>query len=136
MEKDLDLKDYKDRVGIVKNLLSKLDNDIRISDNDNKYLYDITVSVDDVVFGASIRSGNFEKTKGFIDYKEKLTRFVDKVEKPIIIFYVNKVKGDVFISPIINYNVGDLQVEDEVSKRALTQRNIDMLRDKVNVNKL
>lgn len=136
MEKDIDLKEYNDRVEVVKDSISKLDNNVQIIENDNKYLYDIVVSIDDVEFGATVRSGNFEKTKGFIDYKDRLSRFIDKIEKPVIIFYVNRMNKDVFISPVINYEVGDLQVKNRIAKRTLTQRNLNKLRDEINMNKL
>ena len=119
MMKDLGLREFDDRLEIVKKSMRSLDNKVHIIDNDNRYLYDIKVSIDDVEFGVAVRSGNFEKTKNFIDYRDKLTKFVDKINMPVIIFYINKNKKDTFISPIINYEVGELTVKDKIVKRGV-----------------
>ena len=96
-KKDLRLREQSKRYELVKGALYSLDNRVHIIDNDNKYLYDMVVSLDDVEFGVSVRSGNFEKTKGYIEYKEKLNKFIDRLAMPIIIFYVNKRNKDILI---------------------------------------
>lgn len=128
-------RDYDKRINLVKHSLYNLDNDVHIVENDNKYLYDMEVTLDNVEFGVSVRSGNFEKTKGYIEYEEKLERFIDRLTMPIIIFYVNKRSKDVFISSIVNYELGELVVKDKVVKRTLTQRVMDGLRDEINKNR-
>lgn len=124
------------RDGLVKGALRSLDNRVHIVDNDNKYLYDMVVSLDDVEFGVSVRSGNFEKTKGYIEYKEKLNKFIDRLTMPIIIFYVNKRNKDIFISSIVNYDRGELIVKDKVVKRTLTQKSINDIKDEINMNRV
>lgn len=132
----LKLKGEIKRDGLVKGALRSLDNRVHIVDNDNKYLYDMVVSLDDVEFGVSVRSGNFEKTKGYIEYKEKLNKFIDRLTMPIIIFYVNKRNKDVFISAIVNYDLGELVVKDKVVKRTLTQKSINDIKDEINMNRV
>lgn len=132
---NLKLKGDIKRDGLVKGALRSLDNRVHIVDNDNKYLYDMVVSLDDVEFGVSVRSGNFEKTKGYIEYKEKLNKFIDRLTMPIIIFYVNKRNKDVFISAIANYDLGELVVKDKVVKRTLTQKSINDIKDEINANR-
>ena len=131
----LKLKGEIKRGGLVKGALRSLDNRVHIVDNDNKYLYDMVVSLDDVEFGVSVRSGNFEKTKGYIEYKEKLNKFIDRLTMPIIIFYVNKRNKDIFISSIVNYDRGELIVKDKVVKRTLTQKSINDIKDEINANR-
>lgn len=131
----LKLKGEIKRDGLVKGALRNLDNRVHIVDNDNKYLYDMVVTLDDVEFGVSVRSGNFEKTKGYIEYKEKLNKFIDRLTMPIIIFYVNKRNKDVFISAIVNYDLGELVVKDKVVKRTLTQKSINDIKDEINANR-
>lgn len=131
----LKLKGEIKRDGLVKGALRSLDNRVHIVDNDNKYLYDMVVSLDDVEFGVSVRSGNFEKTKGYIEYKEKLNKFIDRLTMPIIIFYVNKRNKDIFISSIVNYDRGELIVKDKIAKRTLTQKSINNIKDEINANR-
>lgn len=126
---------YDKRIKLVKHSLYSLDNYVDIVENDNKYLYDMEVTLDNVEFGVSVRSGNFEKTKGYIEYEEQLERFIDRLTMPIIIFYVNKSSKDVFISSIVNYELGELVVKDKVVKRTLTQRVMDKLKDEINMNR-
>lgn len=126
---------YDKRIKLVKHSLYNLDNYVHIVENDNKYLYDMEVTLDNVKFGVSVRSGNFEKTKGYIEYEEQLERFIDRLTMPIIIFYVNKSSKDVFISSIVNYERGELVVKDKVVKRTLTQRVMDRLKDEINMNR-
>lgn len=126
---------YDKRIKLVKHSLYSLDNYVHIVENDNKYLYDMEVTLDNVEFGVSVRSGNFEKTKGYIEYEEQLERFIDRLTMPIIIFYVNKSSKDVFISSIVNYELGELVVKDKVVKRTLTQRVMDRLKDEINMNR-
>ena len=133
---NLKLKGEIKRDGLVKGALRSLDNRVHIVDNDNKYLYDMVVSLDDVEFGVSVRSGNFEKTKGYIEYKEKLNKFIDRLTMPIIIFYVNKRNKDIFISSIVNYDLGELVVKDKVVKRTLTQKSINNIKDEINANRV
>ena len=133
---NLKLKGEIKRDGLVKGALRNLDNRVHIVDNDNKYLYDMVVSLDDVEFGVSVRSGNFEKTKGYIEYKEKLNKFIDRLTMPIIIFYVNKRNKDIFISSIVNYDRGELIVKDKVVKRTLTQKSINNIKDEINMNRV
>ena len=133
---NLKLKGEIKRDGLVKGALRNLDNRVHIVDNDNKYLYDMVVSLDDVEFGVSVRSGNFEKTKGYIEYKEKLNKFIDRLTMPIIIFYVNKRNKDIFISSIVNYDRGELIVKDKVAKRTLTQKSINNIKDEINMNRV
>lgn len=135
-KKTLKLKGEIKRDGLVKGALRSLDNRVHIVDNDNKYLYDMVVSLDDVEFGVSVRSGNFEKTKGYIEYKEKLNKFIDRLTMPIIIFYVNKRNKDIFISSIVNYDLGELVVKDKVVKRTLTQKSINNIKDEINANRV
>lgn len=123
---------YDKRIKLVKHSLYSLDNYVDIVENDNKYLYDMEVTLDNVEFGVSVRSGNFEKTKGYIEYEEQLERFIDRLTMPIIIFYVNKSSKDVFVSSIVNYELGKLVVKDKVVKRTLTQRVMDRLKDEIN----
>ena len=132
---NLKLKGEIKRDGLVKGALRNLDNRVHIIDNDNKYLYDMVVTLDDVEFGVSVRSGNFEKTKGYIEYKEKLNKFIDRLTMPIIIFYVNKRSKDIFISAIVNYDLGELVVKDKVVKRTLTQKSINNIKDEINANR-
>ncbi len=132
----LRLKGQTKRDELVKGALYSLDNRVHIIDNDNKYLYDMVVSLDDVEFGVSVRSGNFEKTKGYIEYEEKLNRFIDKLNMPIIIFYVNKRNKGVFISSIVNYDRGELIVKDKIVKRTLTQGSINNIKDEINMNRV
>lgn len=132
----LRLKGQTKRDELVKGALYNLDNRVHIIDNDNKYLYDMVVSLDDVEFGVSVRSGNFEKTKGYIEYEEKLNRFIDKLNMPIIIFYVNKRNKGVFISSIVNYDRGELIVKDKIVKRTLTQGSINNIKDEINMNRV
>ena len=134
-KKDLRLREQSKRYELVKSALYSLDNRVHIIDNENKYLYDMVVSLDDVEFGVSVRSGNFEKTKGYIEYKEKLNKFIDRLTMPIIIFYVNKRNKDVFISSIVNYDLGELVVKDKVVKRTLTQKSINDIKDEINANR-
>lgn len=126
---------YDKRIKLVKHSLYSLDNYVHIVENDNKYLYDMEVTLDNVEFGVSVRSGNFEKTKGYIEYEEQLERFIDRLTMPIIIFYVNKSSKDVFISSIVNYELGELVVKDKVIKRTLTQKVMDRLKDEINMNR-
>ena len=133
---NLKLKGEIKRDGLVKGALRSLDNRVHIVDNDNKYLYDMVVTLDDVEFGVSVRSGNFEKTKGYIEYKEKLNKFIDRLTMPIIIFYVNKRNKDIFISSIVNYDRGELIVKDKVVKRTLTQKSINNIKDEINMNRV
>lgn len=133
---NLKLKGEIKRDGLVKGALRNLDNRVHIVDNDNKYLYDMVVSLDDVEFGVSVRSGNFEKTKGYIEYKEKLNKFIDRLTMPIIIFYVNKRNKDIFISSIVNYDRGELIVKDKIAKRTLTQKSINNIKDEINMNRV
>lgn len=128
-------RDYDKRIKLIKHSLYSLDNYVHIVENDNKYLYDMEVTLDNVEFGVSVRSGNFEKTKGYIEYEEKLERFIDRLTMPIIIFYVNKRSKDVFISSIVNYEFGELVVKDKVVKRTLTQGVMDKLKDEINMNR-
>ena len=128
-------RDYDKRIKLIKHSLYSLDNYVHIVENDNKYLYDMEVTLDNVEFGVSVRSGNFEKTKGYIEYEEKLERFIDRLTMPIIIFYVNKSSKDVFISSIVNYELGELVVKDKVVKRTLTQGVMDKLKDEINMNR-
>lgn len=128
-------RDYDKRIKLIKHSLYSLDNYVHIVENDNKYLYDMEVTLDNVEFGVSVRSGNFEKTKGYIEYEEKLERFIDRLTMPIIIFYVNKRSKDVFISSIVNYEFGELVVKYKVVKRTLTQRVMDRLKDEINMNR-
>lgn len=128
-------RDYDKRIKLIKHSLYSLDNYVHIVENDNKYLYDMEVTLDNVEFGVSVRSGNFEKTKGYIEYEEKLERFIDRLTMPIIIFYVNKRSKDVFISSIVNYEFGELVVKDKVIKRTLTQGVMDKLKDEINMNR-
>ena len=132
----LRLRGQSKRDELVKGALYSLDNRVHIIDNDNKYLYDMVVSLDDVEFGVSVRSGNFEKTKGYIEYEEKLNKFIDKLNMPIIIFYVNKRNKDVFISSIVNYDRGELIVKDKIVKRTLTQGSMDNIKDEINMNRV
>lgn len=132
----LNLKGQTKRDELVKGALYSLDNRVHIVDNDNKYLYDMVVSLDDVEFGVSVRSGNFEKTKGYLEYEEKLNKFIDRLTMPIIIFYVNKRNKDIFISSIVNYDRGELIVKDKVVKRTLTQKSIDNIKDEINMNRV
>ena len=133
---NLKLKGEIKRDGLVKGALRSLDNRVHIVDNDNKYLYDMVVSLDDVEFGVSVRSGNFEKTKGYLEYEEKLNKFIDRLTMPIIIFYVNKRNKDIFISSIVNYDRGELIVKDKVVKRTLTQKSINDIKDEINANRV
>ncbi|HHX11219.1 MAG TPA: hypothetical protein GX731_00225, partial [Clostridiales bacterium] len=135
-KKDLRLREQSKRYELVKSALYSLDNRVHIIDNENKYLYDMVVSLDDVEFGVSVRSGNFEKTKGYIEYKEKLNKFIDRLTMPIIIFYVNKRNKDVFISAIVNYDRGELIVKDKIVKRTLTQGSMDNIKDEINMNRI
>ena len=132
----LKLKGEIKRGGLVKGALRSLDNRVHIIDNDNKYLYDMVVSLDDVEFGVSVRSGNFEKTKGYLEYEEKLNKFIDRLTMPIIIFYVNKRNKDIFISSIVNYDRGELIVKDKIAKRTLTQKSINNIKDEINMNRV
>ena len=135
-KKDLRLREQSKRYELVKGALYSLDNRVHIIDNENKYLYDMVVTLDDVEFGVSVRSGNFEKTKGYIEYKEKLNKFIDRLTMPIIIFYVNKRNKDVFISAIVNYDLGELIVKDKIAKRTLTQKSINNIKDEINMNRV